>query len=321
MSEKFVENIVIQEKEDADYIKSKKCILEKIYLECSNADEIVSEINKSKDFEKLFFDYSKSLVEWPVIPIRKSNDFYIKKHTLTQRPYYHNHEFYELIYVHNGKCVQKIYGLQEEMVINKKCAYLICPGDIHALMRTRKKDIIFKVVIPREILEKKLMFYDDLGNIRGKIIHSKKLDILIDRLLAENVEMSILHSHAMESYLQLIFIELIRSVKTTNVSEIGKELDKYLENNLQKAKLNDFAKKVGYNVDYVGKLLRKDYGKSFSQILVEYRLNKAKYLLENTNYSILDICNELGYNCIAGLYRQFHKYYGMTPTEYRNMYQ
>ena len=321
MSERFEDNIIIQEKEDEEYIKSRKLILDKVNDECDNAKDIIDLLNKSEEFQNVFFDYSKTLVEWPIIPIRKSDKFYIKKHTLTQRPYYHDHTFYELIYVHTGRCIQKIYGTAEDVVIGQKGAYLIFPGDIHALMKSRKEDIIFKIVIPVKLFEEKIRPLIELDKIKNTIITSKKVDFLIDKLLKEDIQKQSFNIIAMESYLQLIFIEFARSARKENKGDIEKQLDDYLLYDLQNATLSDFATKIGYNTDYVGKLLRRDYGKSFSQILLEYRLNRVKYLLENSSLLITEISCQVGYNSVAGLYRQFYKYYGMAPLEYRNLYK
>lgn len=47
------------------------------------------------------------------IPVRKTLDFHIRKHTCCQTPYYHAHDFYEMIYVVRGKSGQSWFDVQE----------------------------------------------------------------------------------------------------------------------------------------------------------------------------------------------------------------
>ncbi len=34
------------------------------------------------------------ITDFPIIPVRQSDEFYIKKHTESQVPYFHSHKFY-----------------------------------------------------------------------------------------------------------------------------------------------------------------------------------------------------------------------------------
>ena len=51
------------------------------------------------------------------------------------------------------------------------------------------------------------------------------------------------------------------------------------------------------------------------------RLNIACNLLQNTNYSIEDISDFVGYDNHSSLFRLFKKYLGITPQEYRTRIQ
>jgi len=47
------------------------------------------------------------------------------------------------------------------------------------------------------------------------------------------------------------------------------------------------------------------------------RIEKAKELLETTDKTVYDISKEVGYNNEQSFYRNFKKFTGFTPIEYR----
>jgi two-component system response regulator YesN len=56
---------------------------------------------------------------------------------------------------------------------------------------------------------------------------------------------------------------------------------------------------------------------TFSQYLFKIRIEKALYLLENTNDKVYVIAGKIGYKDDKYFYRVFKKKFGMTPDEYR----
>ena len=98
MSKEFNKLINAHEVDDKDYVHDVDAVRERIKEEFENADEFLSYLEKDEKAAKAFFDYSGSKPYlFSVIPVRKSDRLYVKKHTATQRPYYHSHAFYEII--------------------------------------------------------------------------------------------------------------------------------------------------------------------------------------------------------------------------------
>ena len=82
--------------------------------------------------------------------------------------------------------------------------------------------------------------------------------------------------------------------------------------------VNVGAEVIGYSEVYFCKLFKQNFGKSFIVYLNEYRIEKAKKLLENPLINIKDICFESGYRDANYFTRVFKRQTGMTPSEYRN---
>ncbi|WP_127489654.1 response regulator transcription factor [Paenibacillus ehimensis] len=72
------------------------------------------------------------------------------------------------------------------------------------------------------------------------------------------------------------------------------------------------------NPVYLGQLFHKETGETFSDYVNKYRLAQAKALLVESNLKTSDISVRVGYTDTSYFYKQFRKYYGFSPTEYRN---
>lgn len=73
------------------------------------------------------------------------------------------------------------------------------------------------------------------------------------------------------------------------------------------------------NVDYLGKLFKKETGKNFSHYVMEKRMEMAKNLiLEGKKDRIYEVAEKVGYGSNSQYFSQvFKKYTGVSPLEYR----
>ncbi len=84
--------------------------------------------------------------------------------------------------------------------------------------------------------------------------------------------------------------------------------------NLSRQELSDA---LHYHAEYLNQIVKKKTGSSLMQLGRSYRLAEAKRLLIETNDSISDIVQELGYVSRSHFYRFFEKETGMLPLAYR----
>ena len=71
------------------------------------------------------------------------------------------------------------------------------------------------------------------------------------------------------------------------------------------------------NSSYLSRLFKNETGQTFSSYLMEFRMRKAKELLESDWLKISDVAMLSGYNDVSRFIQYFKKSYGMTPEEYR----
>lgn len=77
---------------------------------------------------------------------------------------------------------------------------------------------------------------------------------------------------------------------------------------------------VGFNATYFSSLFKKETDSTFSEYLTGVRMEKAKELLKETNLSVANICEEVGYNDTKHFSKGFAKYTNLKPNEYRKIY-
>lgn len=65
------------------------------------------------------------------------------------------------------------------------------------------------------------------------------------------------------------------------------------------------------------RIVRKRYGKTLHRVIMETRVQMAARMLKNMDMTVERIGIAVGFSSGAGFYREFSRYYGMTPAEYR----
>lgn len=80
------------------------------------------------------------------------------------------------------------------------------------------------------------------------------------------------------------------------------------------------AKHLGISSAQLGRIINRNYGMNFSQLVTRLRMVDAKKLLQ-TEKTITEIGRSLGYTTYNGFAVAFKKYYGVTPESMRKEYK
>lgn len=105
---------------------------------------------------------------------------------------------------------------------------------------------------------------------------------------------------------------------------IDKKLDIIIEKELflnPNFTLEAAAKELKLSKHVLSQYINENLGKSFSTLIKEYRVNRAKQLLETeNNYTIESLGYESGFNSKSTFFTAFKKITGVTPAEYQKAY-
>ncbi|WP_334077384.1 helix-turn-helix domain-containing protein [Paenibacillus sanfengchensis] len=89
----------------------------------------------------------------------------------------------------------------------------------------------------------------------------------------------------------------------------------------QELSLDMIAERLHYNPNYLSSIFKKEYGTTFTEYLMSYRLDMAKKWLTETDMTIKEIAERLQYHKPQNFIRSFRKKEHVTPGEYRKARQ
>lgn len=113
----------------------------------------------------------------------------------------------------------------------------------------------------------------------------------------------------------------IEQIKPDNDKSVSKRVMEYVEQNytdreLDVSKISDFLK---FSPSYSIKLFKQESGEGISNYINRTRVEKAKELLVLDVYRVEQIAKMVGFYDSRALSRSFKRFYGVTPTQYRDI--
>jgi len=271
--------------------------------------------------------------------------------TFTMHPCYiptpeHQHSFIEMIYVFAGECRQIING--KEITMQKGEICILDTNVSHSIHEASEDDLIVNCLMKKSYFDATF-----LGRLSGNdilssffiqsiyqskdyneyiLFHSKenlKIEQLMNEVLLEYLHPGLCSEEVINSYMVLLFSELLRIYKADMQSQSHYSLRNatitdiilYIQKNYQTATLKSTAAHFHFHPNYLSSVIKKVTGRNFLGILHETKLKNASILLVNSDLSMRDICHEVGYKNVNFFYKLFKNHYGKTPAAYREAHQ
>lgn len=246
----------------------------------------------------------------------------------------HMHSFWELFYLQEGKAT--IMTETERHELSDGDILLTPPRVYHHTDITPdslKKSILFafEKVKPSDderLFEKVQSVFSGYGFC--KLGNGEYIGMLMDAILNLNKSDRIATRHRVRAIATEIVFRLydMLSEKHADLGEdisdqnnyweyryaIDRLLDIYYVKNIS---LTFLSEKLSVSPQNVSKIISCAYGKSFNELKLELKMRNAKRMLRQTDLSIGEICEHIGYTTQRGFLSAFLKYEGCTPSEYR----
>lgn len=125
----------------------------------------------------------------------------------------------------------------------------------------------------------------------------------------------------MKSEISGYIILVLNSIELyeTNQENTLSQIEDYIRANYhKKLTLQMISSHFFVTPAYCSNLLKEKLGKSFNEYISEIRIKKARELLEQTDLSVENISEEIGYSNPKYFFKIFKKEMMCTPIEYRN---
>lgn len=116
------------------------------------------------------------------------------------------------------------------------------------------------------------------------------------------------------------FIETMERVMGYNYTnnQIFNNILEYINRNYSiEMELNKCAKEFHTSPNHISRMFKKYLEKSFIAYINELRIRKARELLRDTELSIMEIADKVGYNNLNYFYKNFKKLTGVTPKMFK----
>ena len=169
------------------------------------------------------------------------------------------------------------------------------------------KDLYYKLFTVSYDMRKKI-------RISGSLFSESEIEIVISYIEKFNTYID-LHKALEEKTDQYFFDIKNQTSENSTVFLIKQYIRENYQNELLSVK--DISDHVYLSVSYICTLFKLETGKTLNQYITEFRIEKAKKLLNDSRNKILDISSKVGYSDGNYFSKSFKKYVGVSPSEYR----
>lgn len=116
----------------------------------------------------------------------------------------------------------------------------------------------------------------------------------------------------------LLDVEEIHGDPFLSSDQLTGDMIRFIQQNFDSTlSLRTLSDKFQMSESHISNLIKKNSGKSFIEHLTNFRIQKAKELLRDTNQSVDAIASEVGYFDYAYFSKVYKKITGVTPAQYR----
>lgn len=284
-----------------------------------------------KDFT---VDSAKMLEEGKLIAVRT--------HTRFVHFPSHRHNFIEVLYVCEGSLINIIGGKQ--VVIEAGELLFLNQFTRHEILPAGKNDIAINFMILPEFFDvaytmagSNNVLADFLVNVlrqneeKGEYLHFRVAEVLQIQNLLENMIYSLVtgrgdQNRINQTIMGLIFLYLLDSVQYAEMrvpnqyeNMISMTTLDYIEQNYKTATLTELCVRLHLPMHVLSKMIKKNTGFNFKELLQRKRMNKAIELMCETELPISDIIAAVGYENGSYFHRVFREKYHVTPRAFREI--
>lgn len=112
-------------------------------------------------------------------------------------------------------------------------------------------------------------------------------------------------------------MEALNDYRQLNSCDIAKQVTAMIKTSSGNITLNECADALSYHPNYISRVLKREKGMSFTDMVNEEKLKIAKYMLLTTQDPIAEISARLNYNNVQNFIRFFKTQVGITPLAFR----
>lgn len=285
--------------------------------------------------------YYQFIINGTVFKVRNnSSSFHIQSGTRTN---IHSHHVAELQYVHSGEHFLSYINTddKEEHTLKIDAGKLVLiPPNVYHYSTTEPNFTILSFSFDIQSMpDARSDFFNKIYNT----VYSPKSPIVIDddymksifRLIVKRMVSTNDSSISFDQYhtpflvtsvLASLMEYLIREYaneprnKESTQTELDREflIKNYVSIAFNKANaLESLAAMLGVSTRQAQTLVKQITGKNFKSLILEQKMKLANSLIENTDHSLRQISDEIGYESYSSFYTAYKNFFGYSPNEHK----
>lgn len=215
---------------------------------------------------------------------------------------WHSHHFTETIYIQSDRCI--IETDREQMRAERGDIFVIRPNVSHRLISEGPASIVY--IGCSSIYADRLIAFpeQDAAMIKDEVLSSS-----LDRL-GDGLTFDMLWDLMMPHWKRLCDTNAKAGTSDALTRQLKAYIGAHLDENVSVLKL---ANTFYVNPQYLGRLFKKNTGKTVKEYHQEMRMQRAFTLLRNSDASPSLVAQELGFDTVQYFSTCFKKYFGVSP--------
>ena len=290
------------------------------------------------NIDRNIFDADRDLIDCKKI-LEMGNLIQVRIHTRFIDYPAHRHNYIEMVYMYSGKTVHIINGTKVEL--NTGEILILNPNSIQEIRAAGVDDIAVNFIILPEFFDTVLHLLGEENNIiwsfltncmKGEKDDSAYLlfhvsDVLTVQNLTENLVSNLVHKVSNRRSINQITMGLLFATLMNHTERIQPEsieqqelifkILRYIDEHYWNGSLEDLSLTLNYDISWLSRLIKKEIGKNFTELIQEKRMNQAAFLLNTTGRPVAEIGEKVGYSNMSYFHRIFKEKFGCSPKEFR----
>ena len=274
-----------------------------------------------------YVDEKNPNIEDLTVPIKINNCGYYRVHTtpVIETPHPEGRNDYQLLYIAAGKGYFYFKGSKTPTIVEKGYMVLFRPGEpqVYYYYAKHKTEVYWvhftgwkveQYLDSYELPKYENVFFTGVSPDYPWIYNQIIRELQLQRANYEDVNKLFIH-HIFLTINR--YIKEGKQIKNETISGIERAIHYFNENFNKPISIEQYALEHLMSVNWFIHSFKEVMNVPPMQYIVSLRINAAKGYLENTNKSIGEISDAVGYENALYFSRLFKKYTGMTPTEYK----
>ena len=253
----------------------------------------------------------------------------------------HSHDFVEILYMVSGETVHEMPGQEilcvkagELLMMNGQARHFIrrCgEGDVgvNFIVRPAFFDEALSAVGTSNVLGRFLMDALKRGESSVPYLHFRVSQVPAVQSLLESMLFALLQEQPagqriLKTSMTLLFLHLLQhtgqlALQESGASSMVVNVLEEIQHRYATISFAELARKWRVSSAYLSQTVRKATGMTCTRHLQLVRIARAKQLLRETDLSVVEVCEAVGYANTGHFYHLFQQETGMSPKQYHEV--